>query len=307
MAPACWAARAAVVSTLAGIVLALPARPANAAFPGANGRIVFVDRRYNDDGSVTDRLRSVWPDGTGRRILLRTRGYPPLVPGPFLPRWSPNGRRIVLGFRGNVITVDARGRHRRVVAPFDAVAEPSWAPDGRRLLFYRPNARPNALFVMAADSSRPRLILGGLPGNPEIPMWSPAGGRVAFEIYTAGTPTLWTARTDGSGAQALVTGGARPAFSPDGRAIAFALYDRLWIMRAGGGHARPVTAPAPGEVVHGVAFSPDGRFVVIARQRQVGSIGPSRLFVVRRRDGHERMLHVGGTAGSPDWQPLSGR
>jgi TolB protein len=135
-------------------------------------------------------------------------------------------------------------------------------------------------------------------------MWSPAGGRVAFEIYNAGTPTVWTARTDGSGARPVAVGGARPAFSPDGRAIAFARSDRLWIMRADGSHAR---APAPGEIVLGVAFSPDGRFVVIARQRVVGRIGPSRLYVVRRRDGHERRLPVGGTAGSPDWQPLPRR
>jgi len=307
MSPSHWAARVAVGTMLAGTVLALSAWPAFAAFPGANGRIVFVDRRYNDDGSVTDRLRSVRPDGTGRRILLRSRGYPPLVASPFLPRWAPDGRRIVLGLRDRVITVDRRGRQRRVIAPLDTVAEPSWAPDGRRLLFYLPNDRPNALFVMAVGGSRARLMLGGLPGNPEVPMWSPAGGRVAFEIYTAGTPTLWTARTDGSGARPLVAGGARPAFSPDGRAIAFALSDRLWIMRVDGSHARPLTAPAPGTVVHGVAFSPDGRYVVIARQRQVGAIGPSRLFVVRRRDGHERRLHVGGTAGSPDWQPLPRR
>jgi len=304
MAPAYRAARVAVGAILAGILLTSPARPASAAFPGANGRIVFVDRRYNDDGSVTDRLRSVRPDGTGRRTLLRAKGYPPLVPGPFLPRWAPDGRRIVLGFRGNVITVDGRGRHRRVIAPFDTVAHPSWAPDGRRLLFYLPNDRPNALFTMAVGGTRLRRMLGGLPGNPEVPMWSPSGGRVAFEIYTAGTPTLWTARTDGGGARPLVPGGARPAFSPDGGAIAFALFDRLWVMRADGSHARQLTAPAPGKVVHGVAFSPDGRFAVIARQRQVGAIGPSRLFVVRRRDGHERRLRVGGTAGSPDWQPL---
>lgn len=135
-------------------------------------------------------------------------------------------------------------------------------------------------------------------------MWAPARGRVAFELYTAGTPTLWTARTDGSGARPRVIGGARPAFSPDGRAIAFALRDRVWIMPAAGGPARPLTAPAPDEVVHGVAFSPDGRFVVITRQRQVGATGPSRLIVVRRRDGHERRLPVGGTAASPDWQPI---
>jgi Tol biopolymer transport system component len=300
MAPARWAARLVVGSFLAGIVMAGTARPALAAFPGANGRIVFVDVHTRADGTVTDRLRSIRPDGRGRRTLLRTKGNAPFTLGPFLPRWSPNGRRIVVGFDGKVITVNARGRDRRVVASFDDTFHPSWTPDGRRLLFYG----ANALYVMAADGSRRRLLFGGLPGNPEVPMWSPRGGRLAFEIYTSGTPTLWTARTDGGGARPVVTGGARPAFSPNGRVIAFAVRDRAWIMRATGGRARPVSHPAPGEVVHGLAFSPDGRYLVIARQRQVGSLGPSRLIVVRRRDGHARNLHVGPLAGSPDWQPV---
>jgi Tol biopolymer transport system component len=285
-------------SVMVAVVLS-PAGTAAGAFPGANGRIVFVDRHYAADGRVVDRLRSVRPDGRGRRTLLRNILQPPVPAGPFLPRWSPSGRRIVLTLRGDVITIDARGRDRQVVAPMEEAADPSWSPGGRLLV-----ARQNALFVMAPDGSGLKLLLGGLPGNPEIPMWAPDGGRVAFEIYTAGTPTLWTARTNGTGAHPIVPGAARPAFSPDGRAIAYALGDRAWIMRAAGGHARAVSPPAPGEVVHGLAFSPDGRFLVIARQRQILPLGPSRLFVVRLRDEHERDLHVGALAGSPDWQPL---
>jgi hypothetical protein len=130
---------------------------------------------------------------------------------------------------------------------------------------------------------------------------TPFGG---FEIYTAGTPTLWTARTNGTGARALVPGAARPAFSPNGRTLAFAMGDRAWVMPAAGGPAHAVSRSAPGETVHGLAFSPDGRFLVIARQRQILPLGPSQLFIVRLRDGHERNLHVGALAGSPDWQPL---
>jgi Tol biopolymer transport system component len=271
------------------------------AFPGSNGRIVFVDSHQRPDGTKASRLRSVRPDGRGVRTLLQASAPDGLfVGGPFLPRWSPNGRRIVLAFKGKVLTVDPGGRHRRIVGDADTIFHPSWTPDGGRLLFYR----PNSLHVLAAGGSSARMLCGGLPGNPEVPMWSARGGRLAFEIYTSGTPTLWTARTDGCDARPRVEGGARPAFSPDGRAIAFALRDRAWIMPAEGGAARAFSRPAPGEVIHGLAFSPDGRFLVIARQRQVGTLGPSRLFVVRRRDGHERPLRVSRSAGSPDWQPV---
>jgi hypothetical protein len=81
---------------------------------------------------------------------------------------------------------------------------------------------------------------------------------VAFEIYSSGAPTLWTARTSGAGAHALIADGARPAYSPDGRTLA----------------------------------------------RQSPDIGPSELFLVRQSGGRERRLALGGSAGSPDRQPL---
>jgi hypothetical protein len=65
-----------------------------------------------------------------------------------------------------------------------------------------------------------------------------------------------------------------------------------------------VTERAPGEVVIGVAFSPDGRRIAIARQHQVGWIGPSRLMIVRRSDWHQHRLRVGKLVSLPDWQPL---
>jgi Tol biopolymer transport system component len=235
-----WPIRALSITrfTLLGVLaaalgsLSLPAA-ALPAFPGSNGRIVFVDPHQRRDGTKTSRLRSVRPDGRGVRTLLwASAPYGLLVSGPFLPRWSPNGRRIVLAFKGNVITVDPGGRHRRVAGDADTVFHPSWTPDGQHLLFYR----PNSLHVMTAGGSSARLLCGELPGNPEVPMWSTRGGRLAFGIYTSGTPTLWTARADGCDARPRVEGGARPAFSPDGRVIAFAA--RPGLDHAGRGRRR---------------------------------------------------------------------
>jgi Tol biopolymer transport system component len=208
----------------------------------------------------------------------------------------------VLSFRLELITMNASGRDRRVVVPAADAADATWAPDGRLAL-----PVPNGLDVLRADGSHRRSLVGRLPGRPSSPAWAPRGGRVAFEIYSSGAPTLWTARTSGAGAHALVREGARPAYSPDGRTLAFAKHDRVWTMPAAGGRAHAVTRAATGEVVLSVVFSPDGRRVLFQRQRQSPDIGPSGLFIVRRSGGRERRLAVGGLAGSPDWQPLPRR
>jgi Tol biopolymer transport system component len=287
------------LGALAILALLAPAAPAFAAFPGANGRIVFTDSREEPNGDVTARVRTVRPDGRGLRTLLESRGPGPSGPNPPLPRWSPDGRRLVLSFRLELITMNASGRDRHVVVSAADAADATWAPDGRLLL-----PVPNGLDVLRADGSHRRTLAGGLPGRPSSPAWAPRGGRVAFEIYSSGAPTLWTARTSGAGARALMPGGARPAYSPDGRRLAFAMRDRVWTMPAAGGRAHPVTRVAPGEVVLAVAFSPDGRRLLFQRQRQDPDIGPSELFVVGRTGGRERRLAVGG---SPDWQPLPRR
>jgi Tol biopolymer transport system component len=283
------------------VILALLAPPTSAfaAFPGANGRIVFADSREEANGDVTARVRTVRPDGHGLRTLLESTGPAPSGPNPALPRWSPDGRRLVLSYRLELITMNASGRDRRVVVPAADAADATWAPDGRLLL-----PVPNGLDVLRADGSRRRTLVGGLPGRPSSPAWAPRGGHVAFEIYSSGAPTLWTARTSGAGAHAPIADGARPAYSPDGRTLAFARRDRVWTMPAAGGRVHAVTRTAPGEVVLAVVFSPDGRRLLFQRRRQSPDIGPSELFLVRRSGGRERRLALGGSAGSPDWQPL---
>lgn len=102
------------------------------------------------------------------------------------------------------------------------------------------------------------------------PALSPDGRRVVFELKRADAKAnrnftqLMIVSNDGTGLRSLTAGKynyTRPAWSPDGRSLAF-ISDRekgqcLFVMRMDGGEALRITEPDG--VVHDFAWSPDSR------------------------------------------------
>jgi hypothetical protein len=97
----------------------------------------------------------------------------------------------------------------------------------------------------AEGLARDRFTLTGDPGGDNAPVWSPAGGRVAFERTTGGNTDVWTVRPDGTDLRRLTTRtglDGRPSWQPDQESSV----DRV------GGHTNPGPAsrnpkgPGPG-------------------------------------------------------------
>jgi Tol biopolymer transport system component len=142
------------------------------------------------------------PAGGGRSVTIR-RWYSDLQPWDGAPRWSPDGRHIVVAL--------------------GSFAHPS-----------KHTALGTALFVLDAAGGAARRItpweLGG--GYPD---WSPDGAQIAFASEGGHSPSLYVVHADGTGLRKLVQGDTRssvgglqqPAWSPDGRRIAFAAQPRL--------------------------------------------------------------------------------
>jgi len=130
-----------------------------------------------------------------------------------------------------------------------------------------------SLFVVDAFGAEPRRI-AYIPhpvGEEDItePQVSPDGKRIAFSRWgRRHNINVWTIRTDGSNAKALVPGlvsAHTVAWSPDGRLVALGAVtvkgDRrqhIYVVPANGGKLRTVV---DGEIFDGPTWSPDGRWL----------------------------------------------
>jgi Tol biopolymer transport system component len=280
------------------VTLLIPVGDATATFPGRNGKIAFVST--HDGGSA---VWTVDPDGRDPRQLT------PRFASAYGVSFSGDGRRIA--FRAcsrhsswcGIYVMSAEGRQlRRVAHTSREGSEPGFSPDGRSIVFaagrYLEDQR---IYTIRPDGTEKRALAPG--GSPTF---SPDGRRIAF-VRLAPDPKgthfansdLHVMDRDGGRVRRLTSNPASerdPAFSPDGRRIAFTAggysgFDAVYDMDAGGGAPRLLTNDR--HLSYGPAFSPDGRLLVFSSADEVR---------VMNADG-TRQRRIAAPGASPDWQP----
>ncbi len=244
---------------------------------------------------------AVLPDGSWRVEL------PALLPGDTDPAVSPDGRRIAFVSErdGNpeIYVADTRnGEVRRLTRSVRrADRRPAWAPGGRSIVWQ--SGRPAAahLYVMRADGTRKRLLVGGA-GDDAEPAWSPDGRQIAFSSNRGGRRQLWAVAAAGGEPQLLLAVPGRtwsPTWSPGGGRIVFARESAgdsdLWVLDVSDASTRKLTR-GPGWDSR-PDWSPGGTRVAFART----TAGRSSIWLVGTdgTPGHP----VDGTDGltDPDW------
>ncbi|MFF9490340.1 amidohydrolase family protein [Streptomyces sp. NPDC014676] len=155
------------------------------------------------------------------------------VRGIHLPVLSPDGTSVAFTALNALWVMPIGGRPREVVRAnrFGYVQMPSWAPDGRSVLYsYEGTGHGNGLIGVHRhwlDSGREELLAAGGRLNPVL---SPDGSRLACQDSTgnllvkdlaSGEETTVVAPLGANG----IPGG--PSWSPDGRYIAFCDRNRL--------------------------------------------------------------------------------
>ncbi len=152
---------------------------------------------------------------------------------------------------------------------------PSWSPDRSRIVYSAgydgPYWHPEAgrdLWVIQGDGSGATRLTSTPDVWESSPAWSPDGRTIAYTVdsnrgwalSTTGSSAIWLMEADGSGARRLSgsdAGDFMPAWSPDGRELAFARDGDIHAMTVATGETRQITHN--GLDNHTPAWSPDGR------------------------------------------------
>jgi Tol biopolymer transport system component len=191
-----------------------------------NGTFVFRTGKVSGGG-----YRVLWADSAGRTQPLIA------APGHYLtPRFSPDGKRLAVAVGGitkaDLWVYDLQreiGTKLSFAAPKNLY--PVWHPDGKHLA-YQSGAQGSIMWIRADGAGEPQLLFEGkqtaLPSS-----FSPDGRRLAFSEIAVGTgPDLWTLPLDITDPEhpkpgkpelfvRMPAGKNFPAFSPDGRWIAY--------------------------------------------------------------------------------------
>jgi TolB protein len=257
-------------------------------------------------------------DGDGRDLSDLTSTYlDPNENNQGEPVWSPDSTQIAFdndsedASTGGIYLMNADGTdiHKVVDGGF-----PAWSPDGERIAFVAASDEGNDIFSVSADGSDVKQLTHS-DASDGLPTWSHDGSLIAF--IEGGQ--VWVMDTDGGEAHAVSDipndgiGGFSPDWSPDGKTIAFEVFDHgswnIYTVHPDGSGLRPL-ADDPGDEIQPV-WSPDGSLIAyMASPEGSGGFGDNTgTFDVyaSRPDGTDLTRitkDAGGAGGSLAWQPI---
>jgi Tol biopolymer transport system component len=187
------------------------------------------------------------------------------------------------------------GRARRLThAKYDWCLGLAWTADGRDVLFSHPRipVPVGGISRVSREGGEPRPALGAL-GNTDRP--SVRGSRLLHVEYKPIAFALWRVPgrlgSRGQEPRKLIVSSQRdanPAYSPDGRKIAFASdrrgVENIWVSESDGSQAVQLTSfESPAGTPR---WSPDGRFLVFDSPRS----GNYDLYLIAAEGGVPRQL-----------------
>jgi len=193
--------------------------------------------------------------------------------------------------------------HFRAVTNFAGVqAQPALSPDGRSVAFVSDRDGDYDIYVGLLSGGQ--LVRITHDSNLESrPCFSPDGTTIAYaRLNDWGLWDIWQVPALGGTPRRLILNAADPAWSRDGRSLAYAsgVTETIWVSDPTGQSARQVTKAKPNGYHVTPRFSPDGRELAYVNR---GGGPRGELNVVDLGSGEVRGLTHGALAQSPAWSP----
>ena len=173
----------------------------------------------------------------------------------------------------------------------NGACQPSWAPDGMRLVFISPCLGRGEIFeTIYNESSLYTINVDGTglkqltpsPGSDFEPAWSPDGKQIAFTSVRGGFRQIYALDVDSLNVTLLTNTtdaieSSQPSWSPDGTKIVYTVKRvgtyQVWSMNSNGQEAVQLVRSGQDLWDYLPAWSPDGRTIFFS-QRRLGAFRP---------------------------------
>jgi Tol biopolymer transport system component len=221
---------------------------------------------------------------------------------PFAAKQATTGSRMLYYDFGNIWVMNDDGTGATALAiPADQAFDPSWAPDGKQILFNAFKGEiETSIYVMKDDGSAVTRITYPPAGSGDIRP-TKFGKYVAFVRWNSvtGSSDIYRVNMDGSG-ETWVVAGSNPAASPTGNRLAYVINGDIYEYNAVTGQSVNLTNTV--STIEGdPSYSPNGKQIVFSASLP----GVNGIYVMRV-DGTAVTRVTWSDVGShllPKWSP----
>lgn len=247
-----------------------------------DGRLLYPAIAANGSAIVFERDFAIWradlATGKAAPVAIALRGASAVEAPKHINlnnydrlALSPDGQKVAVIGHGEIFagSVKDGGPAQRITTSAGAEREVAWSSDSKRLLYVTEHGLDHLLAEYDVEAQRETLLTRD--GIASAIAYAPDGKQAVYvrgkdELHLV---TLGAAPADRvlfKGAVATDGQGSVPAWSPDGKWVAFPVTDsrsftNIWVVPAAGGEARPVSFLGNGNLGR-ISWSPDGTYLL---------------------------------------------